>query len=222
LAQGGRSAAADDKENTVNSRLFRTAALSAACLLLGAAAGAQTPVAGSAPSGKIGIINVRAAIAGTGEGKQASAELQSQFAPRQTELQNLNKQIEDLRQRLQTGSTTLSEEEKSRLQREGEKLTTQLTRKQQDYQDDVNSALGDVQDRIGRKLVDVLDRYARENGYTAIFDSSAQGSPIIYASNQIDVTQDIVKLYDQAYPVKASSSAPAKPGAKPGTGSQKP
>ena len=206
----------------MNSRLFRNAGLSAACLLLGAAAGAQTPAAGSAASGKIGVINVRAAIASTAEGKQASAELQSQFAPRQTELQNLNKQIEDLRQRLQAGSTTLSAEEQARLQREGEKLTTQLTRKQQDYQDDVNSALGDVQDRIGRKLVDVLDRYARENGYTAIFDSSAQGSPIIYASDQINVTQDVIKLYDQAYPVKASSSAPAKPAAKPGTAAQKP
>jgi len=28
---------------------------------------------------------------------------------------------------------------------------------------------------------------------------------IIYASNQADVTQDIIRLFDQAYPVKASA-----------------
>ncbi|HWH79281.1 MAG TPA: hypothetical protein VNT76_17995, partial [Candidatus Binatus sp.] len=45
----------------------------------------------------------------------------------------------------------------------------------------------------------------------AVFDSSAQGAPI-YVSNGIDVTADIIKLYDQAYPAKAST-APAKPAA---------
>jgi hypothetical protein len=57
----------------------------------------------------------------------------------------------------------------------------------------------------------VLDRYARENGYVAVFDSSAQNSPILYASNNIDLTQEVIKLYDQAYPVKAGgTTAPAK------------
>jgi outer membrane protein len=88
-------------------------------------------------------------------------------------------------------------------------------------QEDVNAAQGDVVDRIGRKMMEVLDRYARENGYVSVFDSSAQNSPIIYASNNIDITQEIIRLYDQAYPVKSSAAAPAsKPAAapKPATG----
>jgi len=50
-----------------------------------------------------------------------------------------------------------------------------------------------------------------------ILDTSSQQTPVIYAANQIDVTQDIIHLYDQAYPVKASAtSAPApKPAPKP-------
>jgi len=110
----------------------------------------------------------------------------------------------------------LSQEEQARLTRQGEVLARQLQRKQDEYQEDVNAALADVQDRIGRKMIDVLDRYARENGFTVILDSSAQNTPILYASTQIDVTQDIVRLYDQAYPAKAGST-PTKPGAKPGT-----
>ena len=59
---------------------------------------------------------------------------------------------------------------------------------------------------------------ARENGYSIVLDTSGQNSPILYASNQVDVTQDIIRLYDQAYPVKAGaapSSTPAKPAAAP-------
>jgi hypothetical protein len=49
-----------------------------------------------------------------------------------------------------------------------------------------------------------------------ILDTSGQNSPILYASNQVDVTQDIIRLYDQAYPVKnGPGAAPAT--AKPAT-----
>jgi outer membrane protein len=204
------------KENKVNSRnIFFTAMLAGACLFSSSAVRAQAtaaPAAGAASS-KIGVINVRQAIVATSEGKQASAELQSQFAARQSELENMNKQIADLRQRLDSGKATLSPEEQARLTRQGEILARQLQRKQDEYQEDVNAAQGDVIDRIGRKMIDVLDRYARENGYVAVLDSSSQNTPILFASNQIDVTQDIVRLYDTAYPVKAGAAAAPKPAA---------
>ena len=72
------------------------------------------------------MINVRQAIVTTAEGKQASAELQTQFASRQNELEGMNKQINDLRQQLQAGATTLSEEEKARLPRRANELAAQL------------------------------------------------------------------------------------------------
>jgi outer membrane protein len=174
--------------------------LGMACLL-GTAVQAQT-AAGSASAGKIGVINVRQAIVTTAEGKQASAELQTQFAPRQNELEGMNKQINDLRNRLSAGANTLSDEEKVRLTQQGQRMTQQLDRKNNELNED-------VVDKIGRKMMDVLDRYARENGLVAVFDSSAQNSPILFASTNIDITQEIIKLYDQAYPVKGGATAPA-------------
>ena len=204
-----------NKEKTVNSRnLIRAVALAAAYLLATVAVPAQT-AAGAASGSKIGVINVRQAIVTTVEGKQASAELQAQFASRQNELEGLNKQINDLRQRLQSGAATLSEDEKQRLTLQGQRMAAQLERKQNEMQEDVNAAQGEVVDRIGRKMIDVLDRYARENGFVAIFDSSAQNSPILYASNNIDLTQEVIKLYDQAYPIKGGGAA--APAAKPAT-----
>ena len=200
----------------MNSRNYLHSAILASACLLGTVA-VQAQATPAAASTKVGAIDVQAAIVATAEGKQASAELQSKFAPRQTELENLNKQINDIRQRLQAGANTLSPEEQGRLQRQGELLTRQLERKQNEYQEDVNAEQGEVIDRIGRKMVDVLNRYARENGFVAVFNSSAQNSPLIYKSEQIDITQDIIRLYDQAYPIKAGAATPAKPAAKPAT-----
>ena len=210
--------ASHNKEKKVNSRLLtvlrsrniltRTAALAAACILSAGAAWAQAPASpGSSAAGKVGVISIRQAIVTTAEGKVASAELQSQFASRQNEIENLNKQISDLQARLQAGANKLSQEEEARLRQQGQRLAQRLDRMNTEYQEDVNAAQADVIDRIGRKMVDVLDRYARENGYSVVLDSSAQSTPILYASTQIDVTQDIVRLYDQAYPIKAGVAA---------------
>jgi outer membrane protein len=203
---------------------IRMATPALAALLMATGAWAQSGSAKTADpaAAKIGVINVQVAIQNTAEGKQASAELQSQFAPRSTELDNMSKQIQDLQTRLRTGQTTLSDEEKTRLTREGEVLTRNLNRKQQEFQDDANEAQREVVDRIGRKMIDVLDKYSKEQGYVIIFDTSAQTTPVIYAANQIDVTQDIIRLYDQTYPVKggakpsAQRPAPAKPAPQPG------
>jgi outer membrane protein len=199
----------------VNSRmLFPAAALAIAGIAGAVLVRAQAPAAvGSSASGKVGIINIRQAIVTTAEGKQASAELQSQFAPRSTEIDNLNKQINDVRQRLAACEGKCSQEEIARLTQQGQKQAQRLDRLNTEYQEDVNSAQQEVIDRIGRKMVDVLDRYARENGYSVVLDSSAQNNPILYASTQIDVTQDIIRLYDSAYPIRAAAPAQQKPAA---------
>ena len=176
--------------------------------LAGVRAQSTGGAAASAPS-KIAVLNVRNAIVATAEGKQAQAQLQSQFAPKQNELQSTQKQVEDIQRRLSEGARTLSDDEKGKLQRQGELLTRRLQRDNDGLTEELNAAQGEIIDGIGRKMLDVLDRYARENGYVAVLDTSAQGSPVIYGSSQADITQDVVRLYDQAYPIKAGSPAAA-------------
>ncbi|HVB55513.1 MAG TPA: OmpH family outer membrane protein [Candidatus Acidoferrales bacterium] len=192
---------------------MRLAVSAVAVLLMVPAVWAQS--SGAQAPAKVGVINVQAAVTSTAEGKQAAAELQSQFAPRQAELDNMRKQIDDVQTRLRTGQTTLSDDEKARLAREGDQLTRSYQRKQQEAQDDFNDAQQEVVNRIGGKMMTILDKYSRDNGYAIVFDTSAQQSPVIYASNQIEITQDIVRLYDESNPVKAGAASPAPKPATP-------
>jgi outer membrane protein len=132
-------------------------------------------VGGASPAGsdKSGVVDVRQAIVSTAEGKQASAELQSQFAARKNELEALSKQIATRRDRL-AGAQMLSEDERASLERQGQHLTTQYDRKSTDLNEDLQAEQNDVVERIGRKLMDVLQRCSNEKGYAALFDSSAQ------------------------------------------------
>lgn len=181
------------------------------------AGAAPPPTAPATAAGvRIGILDVRGAIVGSAEGKLAQAELQSQFSPRQNEIENLRKQIEDIQRRLQSAGNTMSDEEKARLARQGDSLSRIYQRRTDDLREDLQAAENEVLDRIGRKMRDVLDRYGRENAFTVIFNVSGQDS-IVYATNQVDVTQDIIRLYDAAHPVKAGAATPAQPARPPAT-----
>src|SRR5580765_1148124 len=204
-----------NKENKVNSgNIIRVAAAATLCLLATVSVRAQGATApGAATAGKIAVLNVRQAIVTTAEGKQASAELQSQFASQQNELEALNKQINDLRQQLAANATTWGDDQKARAAAQGQRLTAKFDRQNTALQEDVNAAQSEVVDRIGRKMMDVIERYARENGYVAVFEYPAQNTSVVYASTNIDITSEIIKLYDQAYPAKPGTAPATKPAA---------
>ena len=182
-----------------------------AALLAVPAAHAQTSAAPAA-SQKIAVINLQQAITGTAEGKQASQQLQTQFAPRTNELSSIRKQIQDIQQRLQAGQTTLSDDAKADLTRQGNELQRRGQREQQDLQDDMNDASQEAINKIGSKMMTVLDKYAKQHGYSVVIDASAQNTPVLYASTGVNITEEIIKLYDDTYPAKAAAPAAAHPG----------
>jgi outer membrane protein len=197
--------------------VFRVFVLSLACLLSSVALQAQSAPS-QASNAKIGVLNIQQAIVTTAEGKQAAADLQTQFLPRQQEIGSLNKQVGDLQQRLNSDAT-LSDTDRSRLNAQGTRLSQRLDRKNNEYQEDLRETQNEIMNRIGRKLMDVVNRYAQEHNYSVILDSSGTNSSLLlFAAKNLDVTQDIIRLYDEANPAKgAGASPPTKPAAKPAT-----
>jgi len=129
----------------------------------------------------------------------------------------LIKGIDDRRDRIKAEL-----DEARRLKEEAQALLAGYQRKQQESQDDFNDAQQELVNRIGRKMVEVLDKYSKENNYALVLDTSSQQTPVIYAANQIDVTQEIIRLYDQNYPVKTGAATPKPAAPKPATPTPKP
>ncbi len=212
----------------MRNRILRTAALMVllGCPLLHGQSPAPTSTAG-----KIGVLNIQAAIAGTGEGRKALAELQAKFQPRQQELQRQQQEIQGLQEQLQKQVTTLSEEEQIRLRRQIEEKTKVFSRASDDFNADLRGDRQDVIQRIGQKMMKVINDYAEQNGYALIMDAQV---PVVtadqvvdgtiqiwYAGKDASVTEEIVKRYDAAHPASASSTpvltTPTAPAPKPAT-----
>src|SRR5579864_3777897 len=81
---------------------------------------------------------------------------------------------------------------------------------QAELQQEEQKAMGELFGRV----MQVIDKYAKDNGYALVLDVSSQQTPVLYASNTIVITKDIIDLYDKNSPA-ATSAAPASGIVKP-------
>src|SRR5690349_5805492 len=102
---------------------------SAVVLGMGALAHAQA----QAPN-KVAIIAVQNALLATKDGQKATQELQAKFNPKKSELEQKQSQIVSMQDQLKKGSATLGDAAKSKLQGDMERLNTQLTRDNEDFE----------------------------------------------------------------------------------------
>lgn len=175
---------------------------------------------------KVGIINIQAAIIGTKEGQAAAKELEAKSAPKKKELEQQQAEINALRDKLNKLGAVGSEEQKQNLMRDIDAKTKNFNRSVEDAQAELDQEQNRLLNELGGKMLAVLDKYAKDNGYAIILDVSAQNTPVLFAASGIDVTQEVVALYDKNVPgaaaAPATSAAPKPAAAKPGTPATKP
>ena len=162
---------------------------------------------------KVAAINIQAAIIGTKDGQKAAAELQAKMQPKKRELEQRQSDINALQDQLNKGQNTLSETAKSDLYKNIEAKKKTLQRQMEDAQADLEADQNKLMQQLGQKIVAVIERYARDNGYTMVVDVGNPQTPVIYASPSVEITKEVIELYDKA---ATSASAPAAaPAAKP-------
>ena len=176
----------------------------------------------TAPSpGKIGILNIQVAILNTAEGKKALADLDKKYQPRRADLQSKQQEITALEDQLQRQQSAASDSAQLQLTRQLDEKKKIFTRTQEDAQSDFNTDRADMIGRISQKMGKLVQQFAEQNGYSLILDSvapvySTSGQigdaqlPVYYAGKETDITEEIVRRYDAAYPVTTNNStAPA-------------
>jgi len=173
------------------------------------AATASTVPAQTAAPQKPATIQIQKAIMSTKEGEQASAELQAKFTPRHEVIEKKGAELDAKREQLKKGAATMSQDAQARLAREIENDQKALQREQEDFEGDLQAEEAKIMNTLGGRLYEVVGKYATQNGLTMVVDTSNQQSPVIWADPGIDITADIVKLYDLAHPVSAPTAAPA-------------
>ncbi len=171
---------------------------------------------------KVGTISIQQAIISTKDGQKAAADLQAKIEPKRKELEARRQNIEALSQQLQKMGTVGSEEAKRKLQDEITTKQKSLQRDGEDAQADWDQDQQKILNELGGRIMQVINKYATDNGFSMILDISSPQTPVIWASNTVDITNEVIKLYDTNAPstmapaaTKTAAPAPAKTPAAP-------
>jgi Skp family chaperone for outer membrane proteins len=176
---------------------------------------AQPPAAQAAPAApvvvgpaKIAWLNLEQAILSCEEGKLQFTEVQRFVDKKNQELEALRKETDALKNQLQVQGSKLTDEARDDLESQIESKDTLLQRFQQDTQKEIDGRRIRVTNLVGRKMVQVLEKIAKEKGLTAIFYFNPQRDA--WMDTSLFITDEVVKAYNQAFPVAAAKPAPAK------------
>ena len=157
-------------------------------------------LAASAADTRVAVLDVQGAILSTQEGRKAVTEFDHKFELRKSQLQVRRDHIQSLEDKLRRGDAVMSADAKSKLAYEIRASTTAWSRDV----DDLNAEMQDEHDRLlqslGAKLREIVQKYATQNGYTVVLDGANADGPVFWAAASANITDDVVKQYDRAYP----------------------
>ena len=191
---------------------FKNVGLGALALALSATAlPAQTPT-------KVAIINIQGAILATKDGAKAREAIRVKFEPRAKDMEGRNAEVQKLREQITKGANIMSAETREKLTREIDDKQKKLQWDSEDMQNELQQEEGKLVNEIGQRMIQVIDEYSKGQGFAIVLDVSTQQSPVLWAANGVDITQQIVEGYDK----KFGSGAAGAPGATPSAPAAKP
>jgi outer membrane protein len=197
----------------VNMKCVQWSFALAAIALAAPSAPAQTPT-------KVGIVNVQGAILATKDGEKARDAIRARFEPRAKEMEGRMAEVNRLRDQFNKGANTMSAEAREKLSREIDDKQKKYQWDSEDMQNELQQEEQKLVNEIGQRMISVIDEFAKANTFAVVFDVSGQQSPVLWAANGIDVTTQVVELYDKKFgvggaPATGTAPAAAKPAATP-------
>lgn len=190
----------------------RILALPCAALFLAAALAAQTPT-------KIGVIQIQTALVSTKDGQKAVQDLESRMAPKQREMERKRAELQELQDKLSKGGNAMAQAAKDDLARTIDQKTKNYNRDMEDARAELDTEQRKLLEELSGKMQVAIDKYALANGYAVILDVSNQNGNVLYVASGVDITKDIIDLYDKTNPSGPSSATPTT---KPATLAPKP
>jgi outer membrane protein len=118
----------------------------------------------------------------------ARKALENEFAPRDEELVELQKQLRNMEEKLSRDGTIMSDVERRKMEREIRSRKRELKRLQDEFNEDLNIRRNEAFDRIRRKVLEVVNAIGEKEKFDLIVNDG-----VLYASDRVNITNAVIK-----------------------------
>jgi outer membrane protein len=170
---------------------------------------AAVPVASHAET-KIAVVNVRRLLEESPQAKLALQTLQTEFATREREMVQIQKDLRAKDEKFQRDGATMTENDRRNTERDLREGQRDLQRKQQEFAEDYNLRRNEEIGKVQRSLLQEVQTYAKGANYDLVV-----GDGVLYAAEAMDITPQVLSALQARQKTGATAPKPAAPAPKP-------
>jgi outer membrane protein len=137
---------------------------------------------------KIGFVNTDRIFRDATPAKAAQVKLEQEFARRQKDLQDQAGRLKATSERFEKDAPTLSEQERTRRQRELVEADRDLQRKDRELREDFNARRNEELQAVLERANRVVREIAQQEKYDIIFQEA------VYVNPAIDITEKVLRV----------------------------
>ncbi len=153
-----------------------------------------------ATAGKIGFVDAEEAVAKVAESKVKLAELQAWQAPYHARLDRLRDQVLALGDQLAAAKQgNQSPDAVSEIEKRQVEVMREFEDTRREYERELDAKEEAILAEIAAKTGKIVVEYAKANDFDAVF--LLKGQPMMYVAPSVNLTDVIVEIYNQRFPV---------------------
>jgi outer membrane protein len=168
-----------------------------------AVAALATPLFAQNTPARVAVIDVQKVLSQSSAGKAAYEKLKKLQDERIEKAKAMDDELKKLDADIATKRISLSEEKLAEMQKQLSDKKIAMQR----YAQDADREIGEARDRelqaLEAKIKPVIDSIGKEMGLAAIFNKFESG--LVYASDAIDITDTVIKKFNEAAPQAAAT-----------------
>ncbi len=149
---------------------------------------------------KIGFVDLQSVVAQSILGKSGSQQYEAVGKKLEGELTGLQTKLKDAQTRQQTQGALLSEVAAATLAKDIDRLTRELTFKQQEAQSELQTLQQDLLGDFEKKVMPILESLAKERSLHIVFNVENSGA--VYVFPGLNLSPELVKRVDAQYSAK--------------------
>jgi outer membrane protein len=146
---------------------------------------------------KLAYVDVQKAIEKTAMGKKAKEEMKKEADKRNKDLEKKKADVDKMREDIEKKRSVLADEAFAKraeeLQIEMQKFNQLAAKAQGELQKKESELL----EPIVKKMKVVIEKLAKEKGISMVIQSNQNAQIVLYASNESDLTDELVKAVDK-------------------------
>lgn len=138
---------------------------------------------------KIGFVNAAQILDQAPQAEAARSRLEQEFAPRDQGLVDAQRALRSLEERLARDGAVMSDADRRNLERDIIAQKRELNRSQLEFREDFNIRRNEELGKLQKRVYDIIVQLAQEQRFDLIINDGA----VIYASDQVDITAQVLQ-----------------------------